>query len=248
MTAFLQAELLKLRTTRTFVALTSAAVGISLVIVVLVTTLSEPTEDSVLTDVFTADLSSLFILVLAVIGITGEWRHRTITSSLLAAPDRVKFLAAKTLAFAAAGAVLSIAISVAISVVGFIILTARDLPTPGVGELLEQLGRNAGIAVLLGALGVVLGALVRNQVVAIVGLLVFSFVVEPTLMALVEDVGRFGPFGALPTAVQGVPPEDVGYPEDTDLPAPGVALIAMFVWIGGSFALGAWLLRRRDLT
>jgi ABC-2 type transport system permease protein len=246
--AFLQAELVKLRTTRTFVALTSAAVGISLVIVVLVTTLSEPTEETVLTDVFTADLSSLFILVLAVIGITGEWRHRTITSSLLAAPDRVKFLAAKTLAFAAAGAVLSIAISVAITIVGFIILTARDLPTPGVGELLEQLGRNAVIALLLGALGVGLGALVRNQVVAIVGLLVVSFVVEPTLVALVDEVGRFGPFGALPTAVQGVPPEDVGYTEDTDLLAPGLALVVMLAWIGASFTAGAVLLKRRDLT
>jgi ABC-2 type transport system permease protein len=246
--AFLQAELVKLRTTRTFVALTSAAVGISLVIVILVTTISEPTEETVLTDVFTADLSSLFILVLAVIGITGEWRHRTITSSLLAAPDRVKFLAAKTLAFAAAGAVLSIAISVAITIVGFIILTARDLPTPGVGELLEQLGRNAVIALLLGALGVGLGALVRNQVVAIVGLLVISFVVEPTLVALVDEVGRFGPFGALPTAVQGVPPEDVGYTEDTDLLAPGLALVVMLVWIGASFAAGAVLLKRRDLT
>jgi ABC-2 type transport system permease protein len=246
--AFLQAELVKLRTTRTFVALTSAAVGISLVIVILVTTISEPTEETVLTDVFTADLSSLFILVLAVIGITGEWRHRTITSSLLAAPDRVKFLAAKTLAFAAAGAVLSIAISVAITIVGFIILTARDLPTPGVGELLEQLGRNAVIALLLGALGVGLGALVRNQVVAIVGLLVISFVVEPTLVALVDEVGRFGPFGALPTAVQGVPPEDVGYTEDTDLLAPGLALVVMLAWIGASFAAGAVLLKRRDLT
>lgn len=247
MTAFLQAELLKLRTTRTFVALTSAAVGISLVIVVLVTTLSEPTEESVLTDVFTADLSSLFILVLAVIGITGEWRHRTITSALLAAPDRLRFLAAKTLAFAAAGAVLSIAISVAISIVGFIILAARDLPTPSFVELLEQLGRNAAIAVLLGAFGVGVGALVRNQIVAIVGLLVLSFVVEPTLIQLVPDVGRFGPFGALPTAVQGVPPEDVGF-GDIDLLAPGLALLVMFAWIGGAFAIGVWLLQRRDLT
>ena len=53
-----------------------------------------------LVDVFTSDTSSLFILILAIVGITGEWRHRTITSSLLAAPDRVRFLAAKTLAFA----------------------------------------------------------------------------------------------------------------------------------------------------
>jgi ABC-2 type transport system permease protein len=246
-TALLEAELLKLRTTRTFVALTAAAVGISLVVVVLVSLLTEPTEESVLTDVFTADLSSLFILVLAVIGITGEWRHRTITSALLAAPDRTRFLAAKTLAFAAAGAVLSVLISISISIVGYIILEARDLPTPGFGELMAQIGRNAAIAVLLGALGVGVGALVRNQVVAIVGLLVLSFVVEPTLVSLAPEVGRFGPFGALPTAVQGVPPEDVGL-GDIDLLAPGLALVVMLAWIGAAFAAGTVLLRRRDLT
>ena len=91
------AELLKLRTTRTFVALTAIGVATSLLIAVLVSILTEPTRGHVLTDVFASDTSSFFILVLAVIGITGEWRHRTITSSLLAAPDRVRFLAAKTI-------------------------------------------------------------------------------------------------------------------------------------------------------
>ena len=104
MTALLRAELLKLRTTRTFVALTAAAVGTSLLITVLVGLLTEPTQDEVLSDVFTSDTSSLFILDPRGVGITGEWRHRTITSSLLAAPDRLRFLAAKTVAFAAAGA------------------------------------------------------------------------------------------------------------------------------------------------
>jgi ABC-2 type transport system permease protein len=246
MSALLRAELLKLRTTRTFAALTGCAVAISLVVVVLITLLDEPTEESVLTDVFTSDFSSLFIIVLAVIGITGEWRHRTITSSLLAAPDRLRFLAAKTLAFATAGPVLSIAISVAISIVGFVILTARDLPTPDFIELLEQIGRNAAIAVLLGALGVTVGALVRNQIVAIVGLLVLIFVVEPVVISLVPEVGRFGPMIALPTAVQGIPGEDIGF--DVELLAPGVAVLAMLAWIGVTFAIGAWLLQRRDLT
>ena len=131
MTALLRAELIKLRTTRTFIALTAVALGTSLLIAVLVSVLSEPTEDSVLTDVFTADTSGLFIVILAIVGITGEWRHRTITSSLLAAPNRLRFLVAKTLAFAAAGLVLSLLISITIAIVGMIILSARDLPTPG---------------------------------------------------------------------------------------------------------------------
>ena len=63
MTALLKAELLKLRTTRTFIALTASAVGLSLLIVTLVCLLEEPTEESVLTDVFTADASGLFILI-----------------------------------------------------------------------------------------------------------------------------------------------------------------------------------------
>jgi ABC-2 type transport system permease protein len=247
-TPLLKAELLKLRTTRTFVALTAVAVVTSLIIVVLVSLLSEPTEETVLTEVFTADTSSLFILVLAVIGISGEWRHRTITSSLLAAPDRVRFLAAKTLAFAAAGVVLSVLIMLTISIVGYLILTLRDLPTPSVGDVIEQIGRQAVIAALLGAFGVGIGALVRNQVVAIVGLLVVSFIVEPTLVALVPDVGRFGPFGALPTAVQDIPPEDVGFPDDVEFLDPWVAFAAMLAWIGAAFAGGAALLRRRDLN
>ena len=45
-------------------------------------------------------------------------------------PDRTRFLAAKTLAFAAAGALLSIGISIAIAIAGYAILGARDLPTP----------------------------------------------------------------------------------------------------------------------
>ena len=150
MTRLLEAELIKLRTTRTFAALAGVAIGLSLLITVLVSILTEPSQDDVLTDVFTSDASSLFILILAVLGITGEWRHRTITSSLLAAPDRLRFLAAKTLAFAAAGVVLSLLIAIAIGIVGVAILTIRDLPTPGLGEWIEQVGRNALVAALLG--------------------------------------------------------------------------------------------------
>jgi ABC-2 type transport system permease protein len=246
MTALLRAELLKLRTTRTFLALSAVAVGTSVVITALIALLSEPSSEDVLVDVFTSDTSSLFILVLAVVGISGEWRHRTITSSLLAAPDRLRFLAAKTLAFAAAGLVLSLLISVAVTIVGLAILSVRDLPQPGAGELLAQLGRNAMVAALLGAFGVGIGALVRNQVSAIVGVLVFSFAVEPTLLALAPEVGRFGPFGGLPTAAADIPGDVIGG-EDLDLLAPGLAVLAMLGWIGAAFAAGAVLLRRRDL-
>jgi ABC-2 type transport system permease protein len=244
--ALLQAELIKLRTTRTFIALTAVAIGTSLLIVVLVSLLSEPTEESVLTDVYASDTSSLFILILAVIGISGEWRHHTITSSLLAAPERIRFLAAKTLAFAIAGLILSLLISISIAIVGSIILSVRDLPLPDAGDVIAQWARNGLIAFLLGAFGVGIGALIRNQVVAIVALLVIAFAIEPLVVNLVPEVGRFAPLSALPTAIQDVPAEDVGL-GDLDLLSPGAALLALLAWIGAAFAASGALLKRRDL-
>lgn len=247
MTALLHAELLKLRTTRTFVTLTGFAVGTSVLIAFLVALLTEPTRDSVLVDVYASDTSSFFILVLAVIGISGEWRHRTITSSLLAAPDRVRFLAAKTIAFAAAGIVLSLLIAAAIGIVAFAILSFRDLPTPGFGDWIAQVGRNALVAALFGGLGVTLGALLRNQAVTIVGILLLILVVDSAVTALVPSVGRYSPFSALPTAITDIPPEDAGLPEDIDLFSPIVGLLLMLAWIGSLFAIGATLLKKRDV-
>lgn len=246
MSRLLRAELIKLRTTRTFYALAGAAIGISLVITILVASLEEPTKDSVVTDVFQNDASTLFIMILAIVGITGEWRHRTITSSLLAAPDRIRFLAAKTLAFAAAGALLSIAISISIGIVGYAILEFRNLPTPDLGELVEQFARNAGVAALLGAFGVGVGSLVRNQPTAIVAILILAFVVDPLLGNLAPAVDRYSPVGALPSAIQGLNPDDVGTP-DVDFLAVMPAIAAMLAWIGVLFAAGGALLRARDV-
>ncbi len=246
MTTLLRSEFIKLRTTRTFVALTAVAGGLSLLVTVLTGVLSEPQPEDVVVDIFANDFSSAFILILAVIGITGEWRHRTITGALLAAPDRLRFLAAKAVAFAGAGLVLSLLISAAVTVVGLVFVGVRDLPGPDVGELAEYVTRSAGLAALVGAFGVALGALVRNQVAAIVGVLVATFVLEPMLLAIVPEVGRFGPFVALPTAATGIDPAAVGL-DEANLLNPQLATLALLGWIGIAFAAGVALLRRRDV-
>jgi ABC-2 type transport system permease protein len=245
MSRLLRAELITLRTTRTFYALALAAIGISALITVLVASLTEPSRKDVVQDVFNSDVSSIFICILAIVGITGEWRHRTIASSLLAAPHRVRFLGAKTVAFAAAGVLLSVAIMVATGIVGLAILEGRDLPTPQLGDWAEQLGRNALLAALLGAFGIGLGAVIRNQPTAIVLILVLGFVIEPTLASLAPAVERFGPTGGLAGAIQALDPEDVG--GDVDFLPQGLAVLAMLAWIGTLFAAGAALLQLRDV-
>ena len=242
MSALLRAEVLKLRTTRTFAVLVGSALALSLLVVVLTAILEDGMDEEQVGDLFTADFTSLFILLLGVMGMAGEWRHRTITSTILAAPDRLRLLAAKTLAYAVAGAVLSLIVTVTIMAVGSAILSSRGETTIGIGELADVLWRNLTVAALLGAFGVCVGALVRNQIAAIIGLLVFAFAVEPALVALTPDVGRFGPTSGAPNAI-------LGYDfDDEESLRPGEGVLVLLGWIGVSFAAGAALLRARDLT
>jgi ABC-2 type transport system permease protein len=246
MSALLQAELLKLRTTRTFVALVGASLALSLLVVVLFSILGDNfTEDDV-RNLFTADFTGLFITLLGVIGMAGEWRHRTITSTVLAAPDRIKLLTAKMLSYAAAGALLSLIVTVTIMFVGTIILSLRDEQTAGFADLVDVLWRNLLVAALVGALGVGIGAVLRNQVVAIVGVLFVAFVLEPTLIGLVPEVGRFAPLQGAPGGIIQVAGFDG---EDTDfLLSPGVAVLVMLGWLAAFFAGAAARLRGGDLV
>jgi len=246
MKPLLLAEILKLRTTRTFVALVAAALLLSLLVVVLTATLGSDFTARDVKSLFTADFTGLFILLLGVMGMAGEWRHRTITGTVLAAPDRLRLLGAKTLSYAAAGVVLSLIVTVTIMLVGSIILSARGEVTAGTGDLLDVLWRNVLVAALLGALGVGIGGLLRNQVVAIVGILFFSFVVEPTLVGLVPDVGHFGPTTGAPNGIIQVDP--FGGEDTSNLLAPGVAVLVMFGWIGLFFAAAGARLKKFDLV
>ena len=243
MRPLLRAELLKLRTTRTFVTLVSVTLVLSLIVVGLTAILADDfTEDSV-RELFTFDFSSLFILLLGVTGMAGEWRHRTITSSVLAAPDRLKLLTAKVISYAVAGTLLSLIVTVALMALGTVILSIRGETTLGFADLVDVLWRNLLVAALLGGFGVCVGGIVRNQIVAIVGLLVFAFALEPALLNLALEVGRFGPTTGAPSGIIGINPVDNG-----ELLAPGIALLVMIGWVGLGFGITAWMLKRRDLV
>ena len=88
--------------------------------------------------------------------------------------------------------------------IGYAILAGRgiDYALNADQTALLLLGTLAGVA-LWGAIGVGLGAIVRNQVGAIIGLLAWGFVVENLLFAFVPSVGRFAPVHA-PDALIGL--------------------------------------------
>jgi ABC-2 type transport system permease protein len=189
---------------------------------------------------FTNSSVTYFIVLLGAIGMTGEWRHRTITGTVLAAPNRVRMLAAKALAYSAAGVVLSLLVTVATMVVGTLVLSSNGDETLGAGGLVDVLWRNLAVAALLGPLGVAVGALIRNQVVTVIGLIVVAAAVEPPLLQAVPAVGRFGPLFGAPGGILGV--DEVG------LLAPGLALAVLVAWIAAAFLAAGTRLRRRDLV
>ena len=160
MIALLHAELLKLRTTRTFVAIVATATVLSLVLVALGAGLGVEKDPRAL---FTNNSITYIIVLLGAIGMTGEWRHRTITGTVLAAPDRLRLLAAKTLSYALAGIALSLLVTTTTMLVGTLLLEASGERTLGLGGLADVLWRNLAVAALLGPLGVTIGALVRTS-------------------------------------------------------------------------------------
>ena len=245
MSLLLRAELLKLRTTRTFVALVGVTLALSLLVVVLTTLLNKTFAPRDARDLFSADFTGLVIMLLGVIGMAGEWRHRTITGTVLAAPNRLRLMAAKMLAYAAAGVVLSLIVTLTIMLVGSVILSARGFDTVPLSDLLDVLWRNLLVAALVGALGVGIGALVRNQVVAIIAVLVLGFVIEPALFGLAPDVARYGPTQGAPAGIQ-----DIAFFGDdgTDTLSPAIATLVMLGWIAFFFVAAGVRLKRRDLV
>jgi ABC-2 type transport system permease protein len=135
-------------------------------------------------------------------------------------------------------------VTASLMLVGTIILSLRDQPTLDVSTLLDIMWRNLVVAAYLGAIGVAVGAIVRSQVAAIIGLILFPLVVELTLFGLVPDVAKYSPINGVTSGIANVDTGD----SDVDFLAPGVAALVMLGWVSVLFAAGAALLNRRDLT
>ena len=192
MTRLLDSELLKLRTTRTFYALIAAAIALIVAISALATALGsfKTTSDPGRSVLAVAGLAPLFALVIGVLGITTEFRHGTITPSLLVEPVRTRLLAAKLLAQLLAGLLLGLLCYGICAGIVAGVLSSRGIPTAmSTGDWIAAVIGGAVATMLYAALGLGVGALLRNQVGAIVVVLAWAFVIE-NLLGIIP--GGFG--------------------------------------------------------
>jgi ABC-2 type transport system permease protein len=188
----LGAELLKLRTTRTFYALMAGA----LVLIVVISVPAAAAGNFKTTGtpgrglLGVAGLAPLFALVIGVIGVTTEFRHGTITPSLLVEPLRTRLMAAKLAAELIAGLALGAVCYAVCAGIVSVILSGRGIATGmSTSHWIGAVIGGALATMLYAALGLGVGALLRNQVGAIVVVLAWVFVIE-SLLGLIP--GGFG--------------------------------------------------------
>jgi ABC-2 type transport system permease protein len=237
----ISAELYKARSTRSVwwlgVAAVVSCVGWAVLAVVL--WLGDRTDREVEAAYSMAQQGYLFAMVTGVLLVAGEYRHRTITWALLATPRRTRVVAAKLAVCGVVGLIVGLTAAVA---TGLTVFAATGLFTPGVP--LALLGSVASTT-LWALFGGALGALVRNQLAAVVVAFVWFFYAEWALVAMVPTVGRWTPTGAA-KAVS-------GWTRDT-MPVAGDLLP---MWLGGAvflaYALAAAAVAvvtttRRDVT
>ena len=206
MTGLLRAEVLKVRSLwSTWVlmgaaALAAAAIGVIIAfaphnrrnLAVLFPARGTPKWfDAVFSSMSTAeDLA----LVLGILAVTAEYRHRTVTSTYLAEPHRGRVVGSKLVVSCGSGALTAVSAALASLVLGLALVWAGN---GAASTMWTEFGHVApgvlAASVLFAVYGVGLGALLRNQVVALVVGLGFTAIVEPIIVGVLPGAGRYLP-------------------------------------------------------
>jgi ABC-type transport system involved in multi-copper enzyme maturation permease subunit len=264
-----RSELLKFTTTRLWwgmaVGMFLSAAAFSLLFGVLFTSESlmedsgggfggVPVGDDVqiANSVYTAGLSVgyLLMLVIGVMQIGAEYRHRTITSTFLTEPRRPRVMGAKVLALTIIAAAYGV-----ISLVGSVLVGALTLQLRGAdpfpsAQVVRTLALSLLVLGLWALIGLGTGILIPNQVAALLIGVGVAWIVEPIAGAAIKawDFGQENIAPYLPSeASQAIINGTLASPDDVRLSWWGGA-IALAVWAAAFAGVGTVRVVRQDIS
>ena len=251
MIRLVRAEFLKLRTTQVWFWLLLAAIAVTSLLVVA--QLAPHDSVSSTHDVYGVFTSSgtayVVVFVLGVLGVTTEYRYQTITPTVLTTPSRWTLITAKMIAYALLGA--------AYALVCVIVELAVALPWLGTKHLDFSLSDSdvstavLSVFIVVGLFGIVglgVGALLRNQIVAVSVGLIF-FLVLQNIVAAIPGVKYAFPY--LPGGAVAAIFTEVGASRDVNgatLFSPAVGVLLLVLWAFIPAILGAMFTLNRDIT
>jgi len=254
MTGVLLAEYRKLVTTKVWLWLSLLAAGLSLLVIILVAANAgsadvgdRPLESAV---GGVSGFGYLIAAVMGLIGLTGEFRHLTATPTFLSVPRRGRVVGAKLVVYLVYGLLLGLVVVGLVVAVGTPWLNSKGFDISLTEETtLRVVVGSVAVVAIFGIIGVGVGALVRNQVAAVVGLVLYLFLVE-NILSIIPGVQKAYPYlpGGAVTALSQTADTGDQLPDGVSLLEPwqgGLLLVAY----GLVFALlGSWLAVRRDVT
>ena len=249
MNRLVRTEMLKQRTTRTLLGgIATAPIVAGLVTIAILDAAgkhgNDPLSADNLVQVLGAPASAitLIAILLGVFGTTGEYRHQTITTTFLASPRRRDVVIAKLAAYSITGAemaVLSLTVSTAIAVPW---LHSSGVDIHVGGDTIRVAAALVVSTALHAALGVSIGALIRNQTAAATAVVAWMLAAEGLIGDLLgrHDFARWFPAAAGRALVH------VG-PTGDNLSSP-VAAAAFSAYVVVLAAAGTRITIRRDIT
>lgn len=237
----LRAELLKLRTVRTTWVMLGIGFAIEALFAGLYTGLTSMDEIDDIESILTGTgIVMMLMIVVGVLAVTTEFRHGTANTTFLVTPRRTPVLVAKLGAILIVGVLVGLLFVAVNGGLALTIYSSRGGDLPATGDIVANYAGVVASFALLGAFGLGIGAIVRNQVGAISAAIAALFVVSGLTELLPGDVGRYFPaqaIGSLHGSGEG--PE-----EELSQVAGGLILAA---WSVGLWAVGTVLTKIRDL-
>lgn len=188
-------------------------------------------------------ISQVLVAVFGVMAFTQEHRHGTITSAYLVEPRRAHVIVAKLVASILASAALVVATLVVVVPPSIALINHRGGAVTLSDQFWQVMCSGFGVFAATAVIGVAVGALVRHQIPAVVGVLVWMTAVEHIIIPAWPTGGRWL-LGGVTMSVMSLPGSDLS--DDRLLPA-AIGGLAVLVYAAVAVTVALIVTPRRDV-